>query len=161
MNRTVFLFLFSTFFLWSYEGKSENPFRTLTNTFQNQEQLQFSELGKKTIKLYIKEKNPSPEVQQVLSHIEQLNILKFKGNKEFKVALFVEKFNRCFPVGNYTPINVQKDSVQCKMVYIRETNNQITDLLVAEVGQQRVSLVEIKVEIYLERIALLKDALNI
>ncbi len=163
MKKTTSIFLFTSlcFFILITGVKGENPFRALTNTFRNQDQLQFSELGEKTIRLYIKEKSPSPDAQQVLSRIKQLNILNFKGNKQFNISQFVENFNRSYPVELYTPINVRKDSAQCKMVYIKETNDKITDLLVAEVIEQKVSLVEIKGDIDLEHIALLKDALNI
>lgn len=160
-TRIIILILIAILAGFSASGKSDQAFRNLTNRLQQESNLQYSELGKKTIKLYIKEKNPSPEVSALLNNVEQLNILSFTGDKQFNIKWFCNQLFSSYPINDYSPIKVQQNEESCLMIYVRENAETISDLLVAEARNKEVSLVEIRGQLNLEKIALLKEALNI
>ncbi len=140
---------------------AQKPFRKLADTYRNQTNYFVSELGKRTIKLYLKEKEPAKETRDVLAHIDQLNVMSFSMNDVNRVPVFINDVYISYNLSDYIPFKVDRSTFENRMVFLKETGNAFSDLLVVNSSMYNVSLVEIRGTIDIEKISMLKDALNL
>jgi hypothetical protein len=140
---------------------AQNPFRELSVNYRYQKQYFASELGKKSIKLYLKEKAPSPDVKEVLDKIDNLRVLNFSMAGVELIPTFINDVYSSYKLVNYIPFKVNRSSVENQLVFLKENDSGFSDLLLINTSMARVSLIEIQGVIDLEKMALLKNVLNI
>ena len=140
---------------------AQHPFRKVANQYRNQDQFFMSELNKRTIQLYLKEKQPGKELKTVLENIEQLKVLSFTARNQDHVSTFINEIGKQFDLTQYTPFKVKSTRYDNQLAYLKEVNEQLVSLLVVNTSLTQVSMVEIEGKIDLQKIALLKDVLQI
>lgn len=156
------IFVISILLITSFIGCfGQNAFRDVSSIFRNSEHYFSSELNKKTIKLYLKEKQPSSEISNVLSQIENLKVVSFNTSDQDDISNFIRKVNDAFNIDDYTPFKIKTSGLNNQLIYLKEKNNHINNLIVINTNQSFITMVEIQGIIDLEKIALLQDALKI
>ncbi|MBN1927255.1 MAG: DUF4252 domain-containing protein [Prolixibacteraceae bacterium] len=162
MKLILFIsFIVAIFFVTPFSSAAQKPFRKLAENYRQQNNYFVSELGRKTIKLYLKEKEPATEVREVLEDIDNLRVLTFSMNNVDRVPVFINDVYISYELSEYTPFKIDRGTFESRMVFLKESDGLFSDLLVVTSSMANVSLVEIQGDIDLEKIALLKDALNL
>jgi hypothetical protein len=159
MKRIIMIVIIAA--ISGFAAVAQNPFRELSVNYRYQKQYFASELGKKSIKLYLKEKEPASDVKDVLDKIDNLRVLNFSMAGVELVPTFINDVYSSYKLVNYIPFKVNRSSVENHMVFLKENDSGFSDLLLINTSMARVSLIEIQGVIDLEKMALLKNVLNI
>ncbi|HPR32989.1 MAG TPA: DUF4252 domain-containing protein [Prolixibacteraceae bacterium] len=162
MKSILFLILSLLLFtVCGYGGANPTPFRQLAEKYKQQNDFFVSELSRRTIRLYLKEKNPEEKVADALENIKQLNVLTFSMSEVSRVAVFIDDVEQSYSLSDYTPFKVYRNTFGNKMVFLKEKDETISDLIVVRSDMERVTLVEINGSLDLGKTLQLKDVLKI
>ncbi|MCF8357319.1 MAG: DUF4252 domain-containing protein [Prolixibacteraceae bacterium] len=155
------VFVVAVMFGVAMNVSAQKPFRKLAENYRNQSGYFVSELGKRTIKLYLKEKEPAKDIRDVLENIEQLQVMSFSMNDVNRVPVFINDVYVSYGLSDYIPFKVDRSTFENRLVFLKESGNTFSDLLVVSSLMKDVTLVEIQGDIDLEKISMLKDVLQI
>lgn len=142
-------------------GNAQNAFRMVSSSFEESEQFFCSELSKKTIKLYAKQLNNDHAHSEALNGVDEIKVVSFNSANEEQVNSFVEKVKTSYELKYYTPFKMNSMGMANQLIYLKEKDDKFTDLLVINTNYVKSSLVEIRGDINLDKIAELKSVLNI
>ena len=159
MKKIVFFMVIMFFSFSSVVG--QKPFRELSDIYKQQKQYFATELNKKTINLYIKEKNPGAEVRNVLEKIDGLKVLSFTMSGVDNIPIFLDDFYSKYRLLDYQPFRVDKSTYENKLIFVKEEGDYYSELLLVNTSMADVSVIEINCKIDLEKISLLKNVINI
>lgn len=148
-------------FLLANAAIAQNAFRNVANSFSKNDQFFSSELSKKTINLYVKHKKPQAEVGKVLENIDYLKVVSFSTNNAKDISRFVDHVNNQYALSEYIPFKVNRSGVNNQLIYLKEKNDVVSNLLVINTNYANVAMVEIVGNIDLEKIALLQEVIKI
>ena len=143
------------------ESSAQNSFRKLSETYRLQNQFFTSELNKKTLKLYLKEKSPVGDVREVIEKIDALNVLSFSLSASDLAPAFINNVYNIYQLKEYQPFKVNRGKLRNQLVFLKETGSLVSDIVLIKTNITEVSVVEIKGKIDVEKIAMLKKVLNI
>jgi len=143
------------------ESSAQNSFRKLSETYRLQNQFFSSELDKKTLNLYLKEKSPAGDVREVIEKIDALNVLTFSLTASDLAPTFINNVYNIYQLKEYQPFKVNRSSLRNQLVFLKETGSLVSDIVIIKTNITDVSVVEIKGKIDVEKVAMLKKALNI
>lgn len=122
-----------------------------------------TQLDKNLYGLYKRDKL-SPEAEQMLQRLDEVNFLNLNlnecsGGMEEKVS---KKFHAVLDApGNYKLIKSITDNERQQLIYVKNQNTKVSDLVVWNQTDERLDIIELKGDIQLDKIALLAKALNI
>ncbi len=157
LNKLLVVFLI----LASIGVSAQKPFREISEIYRQQKQYFATELNKRTINMYLKEKNPGKEVREVLENIEDLKVLNFSMTGVDNIPLFIDDVYRKYRLVDYQPFKVDKSTYENRMVFLKESGDTYSDLLLINTSMNVVSLIEIKGKIDIEKISVLKNVLKV
>jgi hypothetical protein len=140
---------------------AQHPFRKVASQYRDQDQFFMSELNKRTIQLYLKDKQAGKEMKAVLENIDQLKVLSFTARNQDHVSNFIKEIGIQFDLTQYAPFKVKSTRYDNQLAYLKEVNEQIVSLMVVNTSLTKVSMVVIEGKIDLEKIVLLKDVLRL
>ncbi len=143
------------------ESGAQNPFRKLSDTYRLQNQYFASELNKRTINLYLKEKAPVGDVREVLEKVENLNVLKFSLSGSDLAPTFIDNVYNIYQLKDYQPFKVSRSKQKNQLVFLKENGTSVSNLVIIKTNMTDVSVVEIKGKIDLAKISMLNKTLNI
>ena len=130
--------------------------------FQGKNCVTVTHLDKSLYGLY-KKKNISPEAENLLKQLDEVNILNLDlqqcgKNMEKEVS---EKFDKILNSGKYKLIKSLSSTDKKQMIYAQTDGEQISNLVVSSQTPERMDIIEISGKIQAENIALLSKTLNI
>ena len=159
MKRVIILFIIIAL---PVLGKCARvPFRDLSNSYRQQKNYFVSELGRKTISLYLKEKNPSKEVKEILDNIESIKVLSFTMNAANFVSGFIDNSYQSYGLTNFTPLKINRGPFENHLVFLKEGEKGFSDLIMINTTMTDVSLIEINGNIDPGKLVMLKDVFKI
>lgn len=159
MKKTLLVFLLFSSSI--HIGFCQNAFKVVSETFKNNNQFFNTELSKKTIKLYLKDKTENEEISSILKNIENLKVLSFSTQNETDITKFLSIVNNQYNFENYVPFKINKSGINNQLIYLKEQDEIINTLLVLNTNYSQISMIEIKGTIDLESIVILNKSLNI
>lgn len=159
MKKIVFFMVIMFFSLSIVVG--QKPFRELSDIYKQQKQYFVTELNKKTISLYIKEKNPGSEARDVLEKIDGLKVLSFTMSGVDNIPIFLDDVYSKYRLIDYQPFRVDKSTYENRLIFVKESGDYYSELLLVNTSMADVSVIEINGKIDLEKISLLKNVINI
>jgi len=140
---------------------AQKPFRQVAGKYSNYNNYFASEVNRKTLQLYVKQKQPAVNVCEVLENIDELKVLSVSNPDLKSAGDFISEVGKQYNLSSYSPFKVIRKGAQNQLVYLKENGNMISELLVLNTNSEKMSLVEIKGKIDIKKVALLKDALRI
>lgn len=138
-------------------GVAQKPFREIANRYSNYNSYFSTEINKKTLNIYVQEKKPSENVKAVLNSISELKVLSFSVTDLSTVNGFISEFGKHYSLSSYSPFRVVKKGPHNQLVYLKENGEKISELIIVNTNNSKVSLIEIKGDIDLEKIAMLRQ----
>jgi hypothetical protein len=159
MNKFLITIVLSILFV--FESSAQNPFRKLSETYKMQNQYFASELSKRTINLYLKEKTPAEDVRNVLENIDNLNVLTFSLSKSDLAPAFINNVYNTYQLKEYQPFKVNRSRLKNQLIFLKERGAFVSNMVLITTNMTNVSIVEIQGKIDLGKIAVLNKTFNI